>query len=247
MRVTLIDFTGKGQPDPARYAAALLIFTKNTRLEMSPGNFEKTHCKAEGAAIDEELSYMSRTIPSSWEFVDYTFAIEGVTRAFTHQLVRTRTASYAQQAMRVLDVRGFDYATGPSIFNDEARRDLYDSAMASCDLAYRALIDGGAKPEDARGVLPTNICTNIIAKMNMRTFVDLCAKRGSARVQGEYRGVLEGMKTVVRAVHPFIDEFIASAPQRAIEELQEAILDNVPEETALKMIKNLDILRRNYT
>jgi thymidylate synthase ThyX len=50
------------------------------------------------------LDYISKTIRSSWEFVDYTFQITGVTRAFTHQFVRTRTGSYAQQSQRSVDM-----------------------------------------------------------------------------------------------------------------------------------------------
>ena len=52
---------------------------------------------------------MANTIPSSWEFVDYTFLVTGVSRAYTHQQVRTRAASYAQQTMRVLNMGEFDY------------------------------------------------------------------------------------------------------------------------------------------
>ena len=68
---------------------------------MSPGLLEEI----EGWSAQKrqnEIEYMANTVPSSWEFCDYSFMITGVTRAFTHQLVRTRTASYAQQAMRVL-------------------------------------------------------------------------------------------------------------------------------------------------
>jgi hypothetical protein len=119
MKVTLIDFTGAGFNDPAAHAAALLVFTKNTRLEMSAGGLAKYLSKPMMELL-EELEYMANTIPSSWEFVDYTFMIEGVTRAFTHQLVRTRTASFAQQTMRVLNVSegnemGWTFGAGPSI------------------------------------------------------------------------------------------------------------------------------------
>jgi thymidylate synthase ThyX len=51
--------------------------------------------------------------------------------------------------------------------------------------------------EDARGVLPTNIHTNIVAKFDLRTLADTMRKRASTRTQGEYRDVMDGMKDAV--------------------------------------------------
>src|SRR5580693_6573241 len=100
MKVTLIDGTGFGSPNPSRYAANMITYTRSTRLNMSPGLLAEIQAK-EDYEVLKELELAAGTIPSSWEFVQFTFIIEGVTRAFTHQLVRTRHASYAQQAMRI--------------------------------------------------------------------------------------------------------------------------------------------------
>src|SRR4051812_1016288 len=102
MQVDLIDYTGRGMNDPW-YAASLMIWTKRTRTEISPGGLEEIRSWPEERKL-EELRYMAATVPSSWEMCDFMFLITGVTRAFTHQLVRTRTLSYAQQAMQVLRV-----------------------------------------------------------------------------------------------------------------------------------------------
>lgn len=178
-----------------------------------------------------ELEYMANTIPSSWEFVDYTFMIEGVTRAFTHQLVRTRNASFAQQTMRVLDVStgpGWDYLTGPTITENKEATTIYKTGMNVIDNCYKCLIENGAKIEDARGILPTNILTNIVMKINMRNFVELVHKRSSPRVQGEYRDVLEAMKEAVTEVHPWISMFIDRTFDRAATDLDQAINDFDP-------------------
>lgn len=235
MKVTLLNFTGKGPRNVAgiwiddakgENAVDQLIFTKQTRLTMSPG------LMAEIAAWPwqkklEELDYMSKTIPSSHEFVDYTFLVEGVTRAFTHQFVRSRQFSFAQQTMRVLDVsqgQGWDYLTGPSI-EGTINQSNYDAAMRHIDRTYKWLIESGAKVEDARGILPTNILTNIVGRCNMRTFVELVRKRSSPRTQNEYRDVLDAMKAAVREVHPWIDLFIERDMDKAIADLQENIND----------------------
>lgn len=244
MKVTLIDYTGKNHPrgGAGRYAAALLIFTKSTRLEMEPGLFNAI-LEWPWTKIDEELRYMANTIPSSWEFVDYTWLVQNVTRAFTHQFVRSRQFSFAQQTMRVLNVKGWKYGTGPTI-NDEHRVDIYNKAMKEVDLAYDLLIEDGVAIEDARGVLPTNILTNIVAKCNMRTFVELVRKRSSSRTQDEYRSVLDAMKDSVRSVHPWIDLFIKRTFDEAAKDLDEQIqLLGIPKEDKAMMIKLIDQMR----
>lgn len=221
MDVQLIDFTGAGSEDPARYAATRLVFTKNTRLEMKPGLLAEIEAWP-AERIEAELDYMANTIPSSWEFVDYTFLITDVTRAFTHQFVRTRTGSYAQQTMRVLDVGGWTYGTGPSI-ETPVQKDRYHSTMNAIADAYDQLILDGVKIEDARGVLPTNIHTNIVAKFNLRTMADTARKRASGRTQGEYRAVMEAMKAAVIEVHPWASKFFNRTFDVAAAELEARI------------------------
>lgn len=198
MKVTLIDHTGKGYNDPW-YAAALMIWTKRTRVEMTPGGIDEILGWPDDKKT-EELRYMAATVPSSWEFCDFTFLIQGVTRAFTHQFVRTRTLSFAQQAMQVLRVDqgdGWDFHVGTTIAGKPAVEQVYRDAMATIAKAYTTLADTpGVKTEDARGVLPTNIVTNIVAKGNLRTWCDLLRKRASPRNQGATPGS-EGEWTVV--------------------------------------------------
>jgi len=85
----LIDFTGKGTPNPAWHAADILIFTKSTRLTMAPEGLEQIERLPEETKL-KELEQMAKTIPSSWEFVDLTFLFSGVTRACAQQITRTR-------------------------------------------------------------------------------------------------------------------------------------------------------------
>jgi flavin-dependent thymidylate synthase len=235
LKVSLISYT--------QDAIDLLIFTKRTRLTMSPEGLKEIA----GWSVEkkyEELGYMANTIPSSWEFVDYTFMIEGVTRAFTHQLVRTRTASFAQQTMRILDVSegmGWDYLTGPSI-TDDITPD-YHKVMYDIGIAYKSMIKKGAKIEDARGVLPTNILTNIVMKINMRNFVDLIHKRSSPRVQAEYRDVLSLMEDVVLEVHPWMDMFISRTFDVAAHDLDAEIAEIEDTEKRTRMMKLVDQMR----
>jgi flavin-dependent thymidylate synthase len=203
----------------------------------------------------EELKYMSTTNPGSWEFVDLIFCIEGVSRAFTHQLVRTRTASYAQQTMRMVDMTGFDYHIGPSIKNTPGGQDRYDAAMNDIAETYSKLIEFGVNPEDARGILPTNILTNICMKINLRNFSDLVKKRMTPRVQDEYSEVLKQMVEEVLKVWPWSLMFIMPRNSESHKELASYLKDQLNKEVketgklsseteTWKAMKHLDILRQ---
>lgn len=198
MKVKLIDYTVDALP--------LLLYTKNTRLQGGQS-------KADIVAWPEEkklehLAYMRDTIKSSWEFVNYTFEISGVTRAFTHQLVRTRNGRYAQESMRTVDVSGAevmkpDICEGDTHMNG-AWNDFTFDAMAN----YEELIHMGMPVQDARGILPTNVTTSIIAQFSLRTLHEMAIVRLCTRTQGEYQDVFREMKQRVVEVHPWAEDFI---------------------------------------
>ena len=155
-----------------------------------------------------ELDYMLQTIKSSWEFVEYTFEIRDVTRAFTHQFVRTRQGSYAQQSQRTVDMEGFTYYTPAKIESDETAELIYDETMSKINEGYQKLRDLGIPAEDARGLLPTNIHTNIVAKFSLRTLHETAKSRLSPRAQGEYQEVFKRMVSCVVKVHPWAEPFL---------------------------------------
>lgn len=183
-------------------ALELLLYTKNTRLQGAQSLQDIVEWPE--AKKLEHLSYMRDTIRSSWEFVDYTFEINDVTRAFTHQLVRTRAGSYAQESQRTVDVRDNGYLTPDSMDEVEG----YHNAMATSLAEYECMIEDGHPVQDARGVLPTNMHTNIIAKFNLRTLSAMAEVRLCTRTQGEYQDVFRAMLAEVLKVHPWAEEFI---------------------------------------
>lgn len=206
MKVRLIDYTGKGQADPADYAAKLLIFAKSTRLTQS----EDTQAQIgllPPSEVQEQLTAISNTIRSSHEFVDYTWEITGVTRAFTHQFVRSRHLSFAQQAQRVANMERFETLLPSSVKNANLTKD-WGALMEDIAAFYKRMRAAGVPAQDARGVLPTNVLTNIIAKANLRAFSDLVGKRLNARAQDEYSSVVELMAKEVMRVHPWTKQFL---------------------------------------
>lgn len=198
MDVTLINYT--------RDAAELLIFTKQTRMEMVPGLMEEIMGWSPERK-QRELDYMLHTIQSSWEFVDYVFLISGVPRSFTHQLVRTRTASYAQQSQR-LEQDGIEFAVPEKVEEDQALYVTYMEAVAEALDNYHLLIKQGADPQDAREVLPNAATSNIVMKANLRTMHDFMLKRLCVRTQGMAQNVARAMRAEVIKVHPWAESFL---------------------------------------
>jgi len=213
MKVALIDYTGAGSSDPW-YAAKLLVYTKNTRLEQGEETRKKINAMSP-EELNKELEYISGTIRSSWEFVDYTFEIKDVTRAFTHQFVRTRVGiSFAQQAQRVVNMGDFGSLKPETVKSVDAAcgYSAWDNLMKEISLTYKYYNDHDVPNQDCRGVLPTNVYTNIISKMNLRTLADLLGKRKNLRAQGEYSDVVFKMEELVLGVHPWTKTFLS--PER---------------------------------
>jgi flavin-dependent thymidylate synthase len=200
MEVRLVQYTAA--------ARELLVLSKRTRHLVGQGAWDEV-LKMSIPELEEELKYVFGTIGSSWEFVDYTFLITDVTRAFTHQLVRHRVGvAFAQQAQRVGTQEDFGYMVPQAFEDDKFLGDIYRSGMEQIDRYYRDLIANGARQQDARGVLPTNIHTNILFKVNLRALSDMLTVRLCLRAQGEFQDVAKQMKKKVVAVHPWVEQIL---------------------------------------
>ncbi len=184
--VEIVNFTPE--------ALELLIYTKSGRLDTGTTLQEILGWPEEKKM--EHLDYMMNTIKTSFEFVNYAFEIKGVSRAFTHQLVRTRTASFQQQSQRTVDASDFDYIqTSDNI--------EYLHACNTSLECYASMIEDGVSVQDARGVLPTNICTEIMMGANLRTLSQMAELRLCKRTQGEYQEVFKLMAAEILKVHPW--------------------------------------------
>jgi thymidylate synthase ThyX len=179
-------------------ALDILIYTKDTRLH-SVRTLDHVHEMSEEDKL-EQLEYMLKTIQTPFEFVDYIFRISRISRATTHQMVRTRTASFQQESMRAADVRDHSWS-GPK---DHA----YNEAILFSIEEYANFIDNGMPIQDARGVLPTAIHTSILMKANLRTLSQMANHRLCVRTQGEYQMVFREMRHLILEVHPWAEPLL---------------------------------------
>jgi thymidylate synthase (FAD) len=154
------------------------------------------------------------------EHVSFTFAVEGISRACSHQLVRHRIASYSQKSQRYVDETQFDYVIPESIKNNAVAHDVYDTLMSSIQLEYDAIREALIKDfvndgmdrkaaekkanEDARMVLPNACQTSIIVTMNIRSLFNFFKHRCCNRAQWEIRNLAIEMYKLCLEVAPNI-------------------------------------------
>lgn len=142
---------------------------------------------------------------SALEHVSYTFAIDGVSRALTHQLVRHRLASFNQQSQRYVRF-GSDLQVvkpGSVAASDEASA-VFDGVVEAAKAAYTELLELGIPAEDARYVLPNAAETKIVVTMNVRELLHFFGLRCCNRAQWEIRELAHRMLELVRPTAPYV-------------------------------------------
>ena len=119
MNVKLIGFT----PNPEKMPA---LAAKLTHSKIKPEDLDKTS--------DEELNAILKHVMnlghnSIIEHASFTFAISDVSRSLTHQLVRHRIASYAQQSQRYVNINIPNYLIPPKIAKNKEIKKAYEITM----------------------------------------------------------------------------------------------------------------------
>lgn len=162
------------------------------------------------------------------EHVNFTFAVEGVSRTLTHQLVRHRIASYSQQSQRYVKLEQFQYIVPPSIEMIPQAKELYIKAMEEDQNTYNSLVEilmekhikrlltdgieeNKAKRlaekmaiEDARYVFPNACETKIVFTMNARSLFNFLRHRCCNRAQWEIKNLADEMLKQLKEVAPTV-------------------------------------------
>lgn len=225
MKVSLLSYTP--EPEKIVASAAKLCYSQSGVEDIKEKLTDEQTQKFLSMLMD--LGHMS-TI----EHVSFTFAIEGVSRVLTHQLVRHRIASYSQQSQRYVKLEQFEYIMPPAIENNKEAKMVFMDAMEKDQESYnkitdilfedyfKAFVDGGMDEknaknsatkkaiEDARFVFPNACETKILVTMNARSLMHFFAHRCCERAQWEIKDMATLMLREARKVAPTI--FSKSGP-----------------------------------
>ena len=138
--------------------------------------------------------------------LSFTFAIEGISRACSHQLVRHRVASFSQQSQRYIQVKRLqEHVVTPPTVTEKAKEG-FDSFIGEASDAYGELVAGGVPREDARFVLPNATETSLLMTMDGGSLMHFFGLRLCNRAQWEVRAMAEEMLRQVKAVEPNLFE-----------------------------------------
>ena len=201
MKVRLLEHT----PDPERTIAAA------GRLCYAPVGADALFEEMSDAEVKKLLTILIKAgHHSAVEHAVFTFAIEGISRACSHQLVRHRVASYNQQSQRYVTYDTLEFIAPPEITGNAAALESFNKHNANSLAVYKELLDAGVAAEDARYVLPNAAETKIVVTMNARELLHFFTLRCCNRAQWEIRELAIAMLEIVRELAPTV--YAAAGP-----------------------------------
>ncbi len=138
------------------------------------------------------------------EHASASFRILGASRAFTHQLVRHRLASFSQQSQRYVDEAEFNFIVPPDIAADEEALSLYREFMENTRETYIKLREMNIKKENARFILPNALESQIVFSANFRELRTVFNLRLERAAQWEIRRVCMQMLKILQKEAPSV-------------------------------------------
>lgn len=129
---------------------------------------------------------------SVFEHIYFTFKIEGISRACSHQLVRHRHCSFTQRSQRYCSEKDFEFVTPPAIGDGNP----FDAMMWTIAEDYESLLEF-APNEDARYILPNACVTSLYLSCNLRELIHMANERLCSRAQWEIRDLVKAMCQLV--------------------------------------------------
>ncbi len=148
---------------------------------------------------------------STIEHIVFTFALSGVSRTLSHQLVRHRAGvAFDQQSQRYVKYKGAATMLPATIAEgDPELRARYESQVDSALGLYGELLGAGVPGEDARFVFPNATRTNLVMTTNLRALIHMSGLRLCTMAQWEIRRLFQLIRHEVFNVSPFLGAFLA--------------------------------------
>ena len=132
---------------------------------------------------------------SVFEHIYFTFKIEGISRACSHQLVRHRHCSFTQRSQRYCSEDGFSVVK-PDTVNKIDGKGGYENLMSIIQDHYEEL-QFHVPNEDARYILPNACATSLYLSCNLRELIHMANERLCSRAQWEIRDLVKAMCKLV--------------------------------------------------
>lgn len=198
--------------------AQIRLLSVSTNPEATLAAATRTYTHTVSPDIDPaEIAYWLKNIRKTKlatpiEMFHYTFFIDGVTRGFTHQIVRYRVGtSFVQESLRFAVREKLSVLATPFLAANKESKAFasYAAAIARCADAYYGGLGAGIPVEDMRGILPTNILTRMFFAVSLKTLANIYTQRMCCAAQpGEWRYVCTQFKRLIREAQPEMADFL---------------------------------------
>ena len=170
MKVELLDITQDPLDKIGRYAS-ICYNSKDERT----------------ANIKRAIAVKDKGHLACLRFAHATFHVSGISRACSHQFVRSKHLDFLQRSQRYCSEKETEFVYPPNL--DEYSKAKLNFAYFSALSDYNTLISHGVKKEDARFVLPEATETELIVTGNLQAWLDFVRLRADKHAQYEIRQV----------------------------------------------------------
>lgn len=210
------QYAREPMPDAARRGVVVTLIDAPTdplgTLAVLSGIYRGSVARSKAEVTDEDrrtawADMMKTVLSGPLEAMQFTFLIEGVDRAITHQLVRNRFAFVAQESLRfaVADDWAQEIPLPPSLAgkrDDDPAVVIWRQALNAAEDRYAALVAAGMPAEEARGLLPHAITTRLYVTWSMRSLLMEAGKRTCTQAQFPWRQLMGGVAKALRKRNP---------------------------------------------
>lgn len=173
--------------------------------------------------------YLERTLFDQKHFsiaehVQITVEVTGVSRAWTHEMVRHRAFKFSQESQRFIDMEDFEIVLPPAFRHDWALTDDVEEALNGVAEVYRRIVAnlmsrGKTRKqarEAARAILPNATATGIVISGDIRSWIFMLDRRLRPDADAEFQEVAKLMLEAITPVAPSIFEEFANRIEKEI-------------------------------
>ena len=155
-----------------------------------------------GACVKRAAACVSKGHLATLRFAHATFKVTGISRACSHQFVRSKHLDFLQRSQRYCNEENVDFVIPPTLTNYQSIK--MHHLQQHCKDLYLKLIALGVKKEDARFVLPEATCTELIVTGNSQAWLDFINLRSGKEAQWEIRNVAREINQILMRECPNI-------------------------------------------
>lgn len=194
MKVRLISYTP--EPELLSAAAARICYSDISATEI----LQKFTPEKTDQLLDIVISSGHHSV---LEHITFTFAIDGVSRILTHQIVRHRVGiAFSQQSQRYTSIQKAKFLTPKAVFEEPELKIKYQETIEKCLALYEELQERGIPNEDARFILPQAVTTRLLLTANLRQLMHMYSINACFRAQWEIRELMGKIKQELKRISP---------------------------------------------